>query len=86
MIELIVLASIQVTIWGSIGVYKMVKYIKGRCNRQTDNDNDSYEFYDASYRRVNILNDYKNDYKNDLLPMYVSELPDYDDLPPVYIE
>lgn len=77
MIELIVLASIQVTIWGSIGVYKMVKYIKRRCNRQTDNDND-----DASYRRVNI----RNDYKNDLLPMYVSELPDYDDLPPVYIE
>lgn len=59
MIELIILGSIQLAIWGTIGVYRTSRSIRRRWRRQNGNVNDSdsevdVEFYTTpSRRRIN---------------------------------
>lgn len=75
MIELIILATIQGVVWGSICVYKVSKSFRKFCNRINPSD-DSY-MYESCDIPLN---------KIESLPMYEPRLPLYEELerPPLY--
>lgn len=85
MIELIVLGSIQATVWGGIAIVKLVKKYKKRNSPRNNVQTSRYESINYRTRNTRTNND-------EPLPIYVPEPPKYSlcetndlcDLPPAY--
>ena len=82
MIELIVLGSIQLAVWGTIGIYRVSKNIRKRIrNRNNIDVSDCVEFYTSHPNRPIRINEQLPKYEP-LDPMFYdsSDLPSYDSI------